>query len=558
MSSISASDRSRTTDEVRRAREDYENRETEATKKHRREVKRLSQSHEKEVQELKDYFKEQIDSVRVKSSEAMSKREQEHIAKTEKLRSMYAQQLQNKLKEQETSREINRENYETSISKERQIHNLQREVLKSKFDDSLKEKDRQYVDLASRSKDEMKKTLEDRSNRLQEKHKVEKNVLIQGMDEKTEGYSRNSSEMRKSFENRLADQKRAHELEKGRLNTSWKAGYLEQEKMNNSLVNGKEKVLQSENRRLQTKYNNALQERLEALNRAESSLKEKAVDRIDREVRAAESDKLRIQNDRIIDMITNRRIRDLEKDNLINQYEDRMQGLYREREGFKESVLQVADERVDKAIKTNEELSRNTNSDYKLKANLTEMRNREDRDQLLSMHKQTTEGLKTQTEQRVDKMLKATADAQQNQEKMHKEHIGQLKNMYVDTLSEQRIKNLEQMRDQYQRMDTRLKETEKKSYERAKNLVDGYEQKLSALETHYREQLDQVQKSANEKIKQREKSHVLEQKSQELKFESKIAQIQEDHDKDLQRLERRHQEQMAALASKVNYYKQKA
>ena len=58
MSSVSGStaDRRAQTDELRNAREENENREAEETKRHRREVKRLLENQDKEIQSIKETY----------------------------------------------------------------------------------------------------------------------------------------------------------------------------------------------------------------------------------------------------------------------------------------------------------------------------------------------------------------------------------------------------------------------------------------------------------------------------------------------------------------------
>ena len=57
------------------------------------------------------------------------------------------------------------------------------------------------------------------------------------------------------------------------------------------------------------------------------------------------------------------------------------------------------------------------------------------------------------------------------------------------------------------------------------------------------------------RIQNMAKAKNQEVQAQEMKVETKLDRIQEDHEREIERLNRRHQEQMASLAQKLNYYR---
>ncbi|MCB0362498.1 MAG: hypothetical protein KDD35_07245, partial [Bdellovibrionales bacterium] len=95
MSSVAGSGDSNRQDEiVRRNREEYLERESQAMRKHNKEIRRLNEAHQAEVDRIKDTFNQQIQEMKERSQQTMTSRDLRHQKETEELRDLYKKQMQ--------------------------------------------------------------------------------------------------------------------------------------------------------------------------------------------------------------------------------------------------------------------------------------------------------------------------------------------------------------------------------------------------------------------------------------------------------------------------------
>lgn len=558
MSSVSGSERNRHTEELRNSREEYESRETEQAKRHRREMRKLNEQHVQEIQELKDRFDQQLSQLRKKSSESLSERDQENQAKIQQLRDMYTEQIKKRSIDNEARRQAAEAAFASTLEKERAITEEQKASLKNTFDAEIKNRESIYQNTEKANKEKLQQSIADRTTKLNEKHAKEMKATTEDRDRRVSQMQRDIESTQSTLKNELKDQQRVSRNRLDQVENNWMTVTREKSKEYDTILQSRDQLLQASREKSKKKYDEALRAKLAQLDEAHQSLKDQASERIDREVRVAENDKRRIQNDRILENITNRRLRDLEMSNLQDQYEDRFKSLYTE----KEQVQQIANDRSrEKIVQVQDrmdKLMQNVNRDNKLKIALSETQHKEDRAQQQSLHGAQMEQLRNSTDNRVNKIMQLTAKTTRDQQQFHDKNLEQMRGIYQENLVGQREKQIEDLKTQYLRMDARMKEASKAQKEKIDVLTSGFQERLEGTINRYESELEKQDKSYQLKMTQREKAHKMELESQGMKFGTKMAQMQEAHDKDIERLEKRHLEQMASLANRIDYYKKKA
>jgi hypothetical protein len=254
-------------------------------------------------------------------------------------------------------------------------------------------------------------------------------------------------------------------------------------------------------------------------------------------------------------MITNRRLRNIERDNLIEDYERRMDVVNTQRDKTHEKAMEVSRSRVDDIIRKTEKLVSDTNRNNQMIQNMKDLQHRQEKEQLVASKKSMVNFEKNRANERIDKVMEVSRKAQNNQEKLHRDSLDQLRSDYIDNLSSQREAHLESLQGAFIRMDQRLKETEKKYEDKLKNVRLNLEQKLEQTEEMYKAELKKQKETYENRIAQMKKGHDTEKKSENLKFETKMSQLEEAHQRELERIERRHREQMASLSQRLSLSK---
>lgn len=557
MSSISASDRNRQNEDVRSTREEYQDKEAELIKKQKKELARLEQRHSEAIDNIKKDFNEEIAGLRNKNREMLTKKDVDNQEKIDKVRSMYLEQIKRKSEDMASRQEAADTSFQDQLAKEKIIHAQQVDNLKRNFDNSLQERDRQIQDFTTKSREEVKDTIAERTDKLGRKHDNEMKVMTEDRDRSLSAMQKTLDDVKAIDENELKTERRSRQGEIDRMNHSFMNTYRNQEYQNNVLLDNKTAVLTEARAGMQKRYQDALEQKLASLDKARENLEDQVDERLDRDVRSAKSELAKVKNDKIVETITNRRLRDLEQTHLQRAYEARMDDLNRERGQMLEKANDVTHERVDQVLNRTEGLLQETNRNDKLRMDMINLKHREDRGQLEVSHKNQVDYLQTRTDDRVKKILHETNKTLQASDINKSKTIDEIKNTYYDTLAAQRETQTDALNDTRLRMEQRLRENEMKAQNKHEETVNFFEGKLEKLEDDKRTEAKKIEDTFVQKISAQEKSHKMEMATQEQKFEIKSAQQEEIHQKELDRLERRHQEQMQNLSKQVAFAKKK-
>ncbi|MGZ5279773.1 MAG: hypothetical protein ACXWC9_07525, partial [Pseudobdellovibrionaceae bacterium] len=286
-----------------------------------------------------------------------------------------------------------------------------------------------------------------------------------------------------------------------------------------------------------------------------NSLKEQVAGRIDRDVRSAESENQRLKNSNLVEVMTTKRMRDLEKNHLVMDYENRMDKLVKSKDGLIEKTKEVNRERIANAGHKNEVVLSEATRRFKSDQLISNERHREDRDRLELEHQGKMRHIAGRSDDRVGKLMKATTEAQRVQGRYHTENLNALKDSYQGELANQREAQMDQLKTTYLRMDDRLRTTEEKHTKKLEETVSNYETKIAQLQEQTQKDLKRQSEVYESRMAVQKKQMDQESKTHEMKIDGKVGQLQDQHEREISRLEKRHQEQMASLAQKLNYYR---
>ncbi|MNL02614.1 hypothetical protein D3C87_1231260 [compost metagenome] len=125
-------------------------------------------------------------------------------------------------------------------------------------------------------------------------------------------------------------------------------------------------------------------------------------------------------------------------------------------------------------------------------------------------------------------------------------------------MDQSREENLNERVSMSKEMTQRFRNLENSFNGKLENTVKSYETKLSDLKDTQARELKRLENLYTQRLSERDKAARLEKESVMQKYEAKIVQSNESHTDQLDRMNRRHQEDMQNLAVKVNSYNRKA
>lgn len=557
MSSINSSDRSRQTDELRRTREEYENREAENAKKQKKEIRRLTERHSQDVKEITDSYENRIDGFQEKSRQTMTKRDENHREQVDQIRSMYHEQLRRKTEDSEANQKTLRTTLSSELGKQGSIKDQQRNELERNFRDALRERDQQLVEHTEKSREVVKSSLTDRTEKMNSKHEKELEAIAQDRDRKIYEMQKNSGEQKSYFAGELKAQERRAASEKGRIESNWKSIVEDQAALNSTVLDNRNQLLKAERDALRENFQVKMGDEQLKNETLRENLTEVVGERMDRQIRRSAYELGKAQNEKVQGDLVSNRMRKIEKENIVNAYEARMQDLRYQKDQTQVVAKDLASKRIGEMADKSERILRDANRRNKDERQMASAQNREERSRLI-----TDGATKVQrAEERADTMIgnikNASNETQLVQNKYYQRNLDQMKESYIEELSAQREAQLGTLAKIRTSMEDKMRTQDTKNQNKLETVVKNYEDKLKGLQESHTAELARLKTQYESRADQRDKSHGFESESVARKYQLRLAQQQEEHQKEIDRVQRRHHETLADMNSRMGYSKKK-
>jgi hypothetical protein len=551
MSSITASERNNQSDEIRRIREEYEAKESDTTKKKNKEIKSLSEKQDAELNKIRDEYSNQVDTLRSKQSESLDERDRRHSDEISKIRDMYVESLKRKSQDEVKDRENEKEAFQNSIDKEKTIAEQQKASAVRGLRNALTEKDRLLTDRQERTTEQLQTSLRERAEKMNEKHKQELGAVTQDRDREVGDLRNTLDNVKSSYSDRLSAEERNHRADTDRREAAFENTYRNQEHNNAEMIAVRDSIMKEEKQHLNAKMSKRMDDETEKMTALRENFATGMEKRTGDMIRSANIEASQAKNDRILDSVANRRISDLQKEHLMTSYQQREDDLMRQRNGIYSQVNDKARERVNQVIERTDKLIGETGRRNRMEQDIEGMRTKEALTQAELLRKDQLDTANTRADQRVRKVVNSTNMAQKEESRQHMENVDELRHNYTGNLQAQREAQLESMNNIYSRMDQKLRDLEAHLMKKHDDAVEFYESKIDEIVSQNKKDTQRMNQNFEARMSQRDKAAKMEQDTITQKYEQKMA-LQEDvHQKDLNRLEKRHQEQMQSVAARA-------
>ncbi len=554
MSSVSGADRS----ENRDVREEYQDKEVKNAKKQAQELKRLRQKQSEELSRLTESFNEQIQELRNKNKEILSERDENNQKQVDQVRQLYRDQFKSKAEKAEEERRAQKEAYSGEMNKQKLVTQQQKEIMKKNFDSSLKEKDRALEETSENSIEGLQDQLKKRTDQLNEKHAKELTRMREDRDQGVYEQSSDKKDLKSKYANELADLKRKQSQDAGKREDRWMSIYQNEQRKYGNLLNENQGTLRAEREEQAEKLANKMGQKREKIQADYETFKDEITDRTETQLRGAKLKAEELRLGRTADLVTDKKMRELDRRNLQTDYENKYQDLYKQRDQIYDVVNAKALENIEKIKKESDRMLSENNFKNQSERQLKDTQSKEDRHQLVRQFEQEMDHTVTQGDKTYKRLVHETTQAQKIQGRYYAENLDQLKQSYAEHLQDQREKQLENLRDISTRMEKKFREQTSGLSQKIEEVTQNYEVKLDELKQGHQDQVKRLNMVFEQRAKDREKAIHTEKQAIEMKYESRLA-LQEDlHSKEIDRLEKKHQEQMSTLASRMNAINKKA
>jgi hypothetical protein len=516
---VNATDRSRNDDILQKTRDEYDNRESESSRRKNEELKNAERRHNAEIKKLTENFEAKVADLQRRNYETLSDKDLKNQKSIDDLRHLYTEQIRRKSKEGYQDKKILSDTYKSEIENEKEIAANQRDNMSEKQTEALKERDERLTEISQQGQEKMHTAIDDNGRKLREAHDKERDVLLKS---KTEAQVRNAletNELRKAYKNQLSDLQR----QKDNQDKNWQQKYYdtvrtyEDNDADSAASRSDEIKAQSQN--IQSHYEDALAKKSDLMDETNENFKDQVNDRINTQVRSRESQIQGLKNKLVNQQLSSERLSNLEKEHLTQAYEARMADLEQERTEYVDHMNDLVHTRVNEGRDHSDRVVREANKNYRSQMNLINTRNRDEMKLLEDQQKERLSHVESSAEKRVDKLQRIQAQNTHDLSRNYDESVEQLKEGYSARVADQRDKNLADRTQLSQVLTKRVHGIEETYQNRLENLQANYDATLSQMREDHRKELRHIENNFKTLLVDREKGHKTEKESIEQNYE---------------------------------------
>ena len=558
MMAITPADRKNYDERLRQTREEYEERESETVRRKNKEIKRAEQRHQEEVKKLTEAYNEKLESVQNHNRETLSERDRKHNDDVEEVRSMFMGQIRKQAEDAALEKKQIRDTYEFEKEKMEKVTSSQRDNTTEKQANELAKRDERIAQLVQDSKEKMQETITKNRNKIEGVHEKEVGALKKQIQDSEDRAEWEKKQLRKAYSNEVNMEKRQKEHE----NSAWSQRYQEvvegMKETHAEDIKSRMEIMEAERQRLEDRYQNALENKADQMSEANEDFRDSLSERINSQVRSKQH-QLNVLNDKLNnEIVNNNRRRSIERKALEDAYGKKWDDLYRQKEEVKENYKTLAQDRVNNVIHRNDDTLRRANRDHRSELALIHARNIQDRAASETAHNDQLRVVKEGVDNRVKQIQKMANEINRVNGDYYGESVEQLRQGFQEKVSAQRDEHIATQSEFVNNMTERFRDMERKYNNKIESLTSNYEEKIRMLTESNEKALKRNTQTAENLLKDREKGHKLEQESLKQKYEAKLSMKEEEHENEKERLSRKHEEDIRAIASRMNSYSRKA
>ncbi len=330
MSSVGSKDGSSRNDEVvRRNREDYRSNEADMIKKHKAELRRISEQHYAEIENLKAEHQKQMESMHRQSSDTISERDHKYQKSMDDIRDMHTKALKKTAEENGRREDALRRAIKGDADQSKEQNDTRFEKLSKDYRNNLMKAEEVHQETSKAGREAQEQAIAENRNKLERAFQKQTDSIRDERNEKVKQLQTNLTNYREFAEGRNKDQELRHLSEKNKASDTLMrtVGNERQDRVENEqmLREGFQDGLSTQKER----YEKAMKREREALQASSQDLKATVGERLDGQVGRLEREvqDLRQNNNREVLMTKHQAKREIAnvKDAYSKNIEDAME-----------------------------------------------------------------------------------------------------------------------------------------------------------------------------------------------------------------------------------------
>jgi hypothetical protein len=548
MSSIGSADNRNSQDEaIRRARETYQEKETDQAKAHSQEMKRMAEAHQTQIREMQQSHDSQMEDLKTKARDAISNRDMKYQKEIQDLRGMQKNQLRRQAEEADERIQKTEDHAKSSIERTSAIKDDQRSAVVQQYDAELKNIKKQFQETNEKSRTQMQTSAADQRTRLNQVHQKELKAVTSDRDRARDLSQKSYDSLRKNKDMALRDLEQAKKNETERLNSAYESNIREENAGHQESLDQVREGLQRGIAQNRARYEKELEKRSGDSKSSTEAFKGSINDRINSQLNAGKAENSHLKNE----IVRQRTQLTQEKNTQVSNTRDSMQAnienLEMQRKDFVESVNEKNRGEIDGITKKSTETLNRSNRFFQDKL-ATERAMAENR------HEGTKLGLEKrlmtaemQADNRTEKLKAMKVRDEASLRTFFDKSSDAQRDNYENTLRELRDKNTRDQDAIFQNFSKQSAEREAKFQQKLTEVNNRFEGQIQDLKEGQTKQMaDQIA------IANKEKKQLVDQKNSEIQrqasqYETRLAKLEETHRREVDEINRHHEESLVSM-----------
>ncbi len=322
MSSIGSADNRNSQDEaLRRARESYQEKETDQAKSHSQEMKRMAEAHQTRIRNMQESHNSQMEDLKLKARDAISNRDMKYQKEIEDLRGLQKNQLRRQAEEADEKIQKTQEHAKATIEKTGSIKDEQRLSVAKQYDADLQNSKKKFQESTEKSRMLMQSSAADQRTRLNQAHQKELKSVITDRDRTRDVSQKSFDSMRRNKDLAIRDLEESKRSQGERLNSTYTTNLQEESKGHQQSLDQVRADLQEGAAKNRARYEKELEKRASESSTSTEAFKGSIGERLNNQLNSGKAENFQLKNE----IVRQRNQLNREKSTQVNNTRDSMQ-----------------------------------------------------------------------------------------------------------------------------------------------------------------------------------------------------------------------------------------
>lgn len=548
MSSVGSAEKRNSQDEaLRRARETYQEKETDQAKSHSAEMKRMAEAHQSELRDLQETHDKQMEDLKSKTNDAISSRDMRYQKEMEDLRGMHTNRMRQQALEADSKVQKARETAHNEIERTVSVKDQQKEVMAKQYEAQLNDTNKKLESTQNESRTLVQETVGKQRERLNDSHQKELKAVTTDRDRTRDQMKRGYDDLRLNKDTQLRELSNAKQAESARLNQTFETTIREQAKSTQQQLDANREELHDGVERNREHFQKAIDEQKAASQNSNESFKNSIAERTNARLTAGKAQNMELKNELTRQQVSLNRQKNREVQNTKDAMQANIEDLEEKRLETVEAANTKTKSEIDGLQKKNDSLLSRTNRFYQDKI-VT------DRGLAAERHDRTKMDLEKRLQQselsgdnRANKLQAINAREEENLRGFFDKTSASQRDNFEDSLRDLRETNKRDQDMIFSNFAKQSNEREMKFQAKLTETNAKYETQIQQLKEGQAKQLQDQVATAN-----KEKKVLVDQKNGEMQrqasqYENRIAKLEETHKREVDEINRRHEDSITSM-----------